>query len=456
MLAEAYNEMTAKPEQPAILIVGLGKSGMSVARYLQRRGEAFAVADSRPFPPGRAELAELCPACETAFGDFDTDYFTRFRQIIVSPGVAVSEPAIRAAAERGAEVIGDIELFARTATAPVIAITGSNGKSTVTSLVAEMAVADGKAYVAGGNLGTPALDLLSQPEPEGYVLELSSFQLETTSSLRVVAATVLNLSADHMDRYDSLDSYAAAKARIYRHAQVQVINRDDAVAAALATGAGRRVSFGLDVPAAGDWGLLEDGEVTWLTCGDERVLREDDLHVRGRHNLANVLAAFALGEAAGFSREAMCRAAREFAGLPHRSQWVASLRGVDWFNDSKGTNVGATLAALKGMTGKVVLLAGGLGKDQDFSPLRPALAEKGRALVLFGRDAGLIEEAVGQVVDTVRVDTFEAAVKAAAELAQPGDAVLLSPACASFDMFSGYEERGERFVALVNEQGGGA
>lgn len=446
--------MTAKPEQPATLIVGLGKSGLSVARYLARRGEVFAVADSRAIPPGQAELAELCPGCETAFGDFDANYFSRFRQLIVSPGIAVREPAIQAAARAGAEIIGDIELFARTSTAPVIAITGSNGKSTVTTLVAEMAAADGRDYMAGGNLGTPALDLITQPEPAGYVLELSSFQLETTSSLRSVAATVLNLSADHMDRYDSLDAYAQAKARIYRHAEVQIVNREDLLASALNTDGGRCVSFGLDTPAAGHWGVLDQDGVAWLARGSQRVLREDELHVRGRHNVANVLAAFALGEAAGFSLDAMCRAARAFTGLAHRSQWVANLNGVDWFNDSKGTNVGATLAALKGMTGKVVLLAGGLGKDQDFSPLREALAEKGRALVLFGRDAGVIEDAVGAAVPTRRVDTFEAAVKYAAELAQTGDAVLLSPACASFDMFSGYEERGERFVALVNELGG--
>lgn len=455
MLAEADNAMTARPEQAATLIVGLGKSGLSVARFLARRGEAFAVADSRATPPGAAELAALCPACETAFGAFDAAYFARFRRLIVSPGVAVAEPAIVAARAAGAEIIGDIELFARAVTAPVIAITGSNGKSTVTTLVGEMAAAERRVAV-GGNLGTPALDLLEGPAPDLYVLELSSFQLETTGSLAPAAATVLNLSADHLDRYDSIAAYAQAKARIYANAAVQVINRDDPVAAALATGDGRRVSFGLDAPADGGWGLAEiDGE-GWLLRGTERVLRADDLRIRGRHNVANALAALALGEAAGLSREAMCRVLRAFPGLPHRSQWVATVRGADWINDSKGTNVGATLAALNGMTAPVVLLAGGLGKDQDFTPLRPALAEKGRALVLFGRDAGLIAQAVGDAVPVVRVDSMEAAVAAAAERVEPGDVVLLSPACASFDMFTGYEERGQRFVALVNALGGEA
>lgn len=447
--------MTARPEQAATLIVGLGKSGLSVARFLARQGEAFAVADSRATPPAAAELAALCPACETAFGAFDAAYFTRFRRLVVSPGVAVAEPAIVAARAAGAEVIGDIELFARAVTAPVIAITGSNGKSTVTTLVGEMAAAERRVAV-GGNLGTPALDLLEGPAPDLYVLELSSFQLETTEGLAPVAATVLNLSADHLDRYDSIEAYAQAKARIYARAAVQVINRDDPVAAGLATGAGRRVSFGLDAPADGEWGFAEIDGTGWLLRGSERVLREDALRIRGRHNVANALAALALGEAAGLSLEAMCRVLREFPGLPHRSQWVATVHGADWFNDSKGTNVGATLAALNGMTAPVVLLAGGLGKDQDFAPLRPALAEKGRALVLFGRDAGRIAQAVGDAVPVLRVDSLEAAVAAAAERVEPGDVVLLSPACASFDMFSGYEERGQRFVALVNALGGEA
>lgn len=455
MLAEADNAMTARPEQAATLIVGLGKSGLSAARYLARRGEAFAVADSRATPPGAAELAALCPGCETAFGDFEPAWFARFRRLVVSPGVAVAEPAIVAARAAGAEVIGDIELFARAVTAPVIAITGSNGKSTVTTLVGQMAAAERRVAV-GGNLGTPALDLIARPEPDLYVLELSSFQLETTETLAPVAATVLNLSADHLDRYDSIATYAQAKGRVYAHAAVQVVNRDDAVAAALATGPGARVSFGLDAPTAGQWGFAEADGAGWLMRGAQRVLREDELRIRGRHNVANALAALALGEAAGLSLEAMCRVLREFAGLLHRSQWVASARGADWFNDSKGTNVGATLAALHGMTAPVVLLAGGLGKDQDFTPLRPALAQNGRGLVLFGRDAGLIEQAVGDAVPVRRVDSLEAAVAAAAEMVQPGDVVLLSPACASFDMFSGYEERGQRFVELVRALGGEA
>ena len=449
MLAQLDNKQIASDDAPGTLIVGLGKSGLSVARYLVRKGVAFAVADTREQPPGLPELEALVPRCECRLGALDAAYLSRFTQVIVSPGVAVAEPAIVAARAAGAEILGDVELFAREVKAPVIAITGSNGKSTVTTLVGEMAKAAGRRVGVGGNLGTPALDLLAMGDAELFVLELSSFQLETTRSLAAVASVVLNLSEDHLDRYASMAAYAQAKAQIYVNAGVQVINRDDAVAAALAVAGAPVVSFGLDRPADGQWGLAELQGRMWLMKGAEAVIAEDEIKIRGRHNIANALAALALGEASGLPRDAMCAALHAFPGLPHRSQWVATRRGADWFNDSKGTNVGATLAALKGMRGKVVLLAGGLGKEQDFSPLRAALAEKGRALVLFGRDAPIIDQAVGQVVETRHAKTFAQAVELAAEFAKPGDAVLLSPACASFDMFTGYDDRGNQFVQLV-------
>ncbi|MDX9767215.1 MAG: UDP-N-acetylmuramoyl-L-alanine--D-glutamate ligase [Ectothiorhodospiraceae bacterium] len=448
MAAEA---MTGSMQAPT-LVVGLGGTGLSVARFLAARGEAFGIADSRDIPPGLDALRTVAPDVEVHTGAFDPVLFGGMTRLIVSPGVSVREPAIRAAIAAGAEVLGDIELFAREAAAPVIAITGSNGKSTVTTLVGEMARHAGRHVAVGGNLGTPALDLLGDPATDLYVLELSSFQLETTHSLTAVAATVLNLSADHMDRYDTLDEYAAAKARIYRRAGTAVINRDDPAAAALAEGAAHVVSFGLDRPSAGQFGLIEDADGAWLARGETCLLRESDLRIAGRHNTANALAALALGEAAGLQMSAMLDALREFRGLPHRSEWVARIDEVDYFDDSKGTNVGATLAALAGMPAPVVLIAGGLGKEQDFAPLAPVVAAKARAVVLIGRDAPLIERALSGCVPVVHAADMQDAVAHAAALAQAGDAVLLSPACASFDMFDGYAHRGEVFKAAVRER----
>jgi UDP-N-acetylmuramoylalanine--D-glutamate ligase len=435
---------------PANLIVGLGASGLSAARYLARRGQSFAATDSRATPPGLEEFRGAYPEAGCRLGAFDPQYFASARRIVLSPGVALREPALQAALEAGVEVVGDIELFAREAQAPVIAITGTNGKSTVTALVGEMARAAGRDVAVGGNIGTPALDLLRSPEPELYVLEISSFQLETTSSLRAVAAVVLNLSADHMDRYDGLDQYGAAKARIYRGAACRIVNRDDPAAAALATDGGD-VSFGLDAPGPGDYGLHEVDGVAHLVRGETPLLAERELRIPGRHNTANALAALALAEAAGIDREPALRALRAFKGLPHRAQWVAERREVVWYDDSKGTNVGATLAALSGMQRPVVLLAGGHGKGQDFAPLRPAVAERARAVILFGQDAARIEAALAGAVALHRVHDLEAAVTLAAELAQSGDCVLLSPACASLDQFRDYRHRGETFARLVGE-----
>jgi UDP-N-acetylmuramoylalanine--D-glutamate ligase len=343
-----------------------------------------------------------------------------------------------------------VELFARHVDAPVVAITGSNGKSTVTTLVGEMAAHAGWDTRVGGNLGTPALDLLTDRVPDLYVLELSSFQLETTRSLRPAAAVVLNVSADHLDRYRSLDEYAAAKASIYRGARTAVVNGDDPIVAGFDVGAAERCAFSLArVPEPGGFGLREiDGE-PWLVRGAAGLLPAAALKIRGRHNLANALAAFALGEALGLPRAAMVEAAQSFAGLPHRTQWVAERDGVSWYNDSKGTNVGATLAALNGFPGKVVLLAGGLGKGADFTPLRPVLAQKGRALVVFGRDAPLIAAAVGDACPIHHAADLGEVITCARACARPGDTVLFSPACASFDMFRNFEDRGERFAAAV-------
>lgn len=433
-----------------LLIVGLGKSGCSVARFLAARGLSFEAVDSRECPPGLDEFRRAHPGAAVHLGGFDPRLFRRARNLVLSPGVALDEPAVQAALQAGADVVGDVELFARARRAPVIAVTGSNGKSTVTTLVGEMARRAGVDVAVGGNLGTPALDLLRDPEPALYVLELSSFQLETTESLAPEAAVVLNLSPDHLDRYPSLEAYARAKGRIYLGAKRRIVNREDPRARALA-GKGEAVSFGLDAPGAGDYGLITHEGAPWLARGGEPLLPEARLRMPGRHNTANALAALALGEAAGLDMGSMLQTLTEFPGLPHRTQWVASIDGVDWYNDSKGTNVGATLAALGGMPGRVVLLAGGLGKGQDFRPLRAAVAGKARAVILFGRDAPALAEALDGSAPLRRVSDLAAAVAEARELARPGDCVLLSPACASFDQFSGYEERGEVFTRLVRE-----
>ncbi|SEQ49530.1 UDP-N-acetylmuramoylalanine--D-glutamate ligase [Ectothiorhodospira magna] len=435
--------------QATTLIVGLGATGLSVARYLAGRGETFWVADTRHSPPGLARLRSFAPAVPVLCGPLDSTVLAGFSRLIVSPGVSLREPAIQAAQAAGVTVMGDIQLFAQDVDAPVLAVTGSNGKSTVTTLVGEMARAAGLKVAMGGNLGTPALDLLTiQPAPELYVLELSSFQLETTHSLDCLGAAVLNLSADHLDRYTGMEDYAQAKARIFNKAQVAIFNREDQLVAAMAGGQ-QRVSFGLDMPAAGHYGVgLQDG-APWLYRGDQPLLAASALLMVGAHNVANALAALALGDAAGLPMATMTTVLGRFAGLPHRCRWVASLEGVQWYNDSKGTNVGSTLAALEGLPGKVVLIAGGQAKGQDFSPLRAVAATRTRAVVLLGQDAALIEQALGDVVPVIRVTDMAQAVAEAARLARREDTVLLSPACASLDMFRSYAHRGEVFEAEV-------
>jgi UDP-N-acetylmuramoylalanine--D-glutamate ligase len=436
--------------QDHTVVVGLGATGVSVARHLRASNQPVAVADTRLHPPGIEELVDLDSAIPVFLGAFDSKLFSQAKCLVVSPGLSLNEPAIRQAKASGVEVIGDVELFARHALAPVVAITGSNGKSTVTTWLTEMARRAGVQVKSGGNLGIPVLTLLTSPEPELYVLELSSFQLETLSSLQPVAAAVLNVSPDHMDRYRDEDEYAAVKAKIYRHAQVQIINRDDPTVSRMQS-MGRSISFGLDVPEDGHYGLRPSQGTVWLVKGKEQLLEERRLRLSGRHNTANALAAMALAEAVGLPRAAVIEALHAYQGLPHRSQWTIRYQGVDWFNDSKGTNVGATLAALNGMPGKVVLIAGGTAKEADFSPLREAVQRKARGVILMGQDAKLIAQSIAGTVPVVFVEDMRSAVARAAELAKPGDSVLLSPACASFDMYRDYQERGEVFMHTVKE-----
>ncbi|HWY24919.1 MAG TPA: UDP-N-acetylmuramoyl-L-alanine--D-glutamate ligase [Nevskia sp.] len=453
------------------LVVGLGKSGAATARHLGRAGLSLALTDSRAAPGNLDEARAAAPRGEFHLGGFDAPQpWSQYAFAVISPGVPLDDPFVAALRGAGVEILGDVELFARAAAAPVIGITGSNGKSTVTTLVGEMALAAGLRAGVGGNLGTPALDLLDA-QAQIYVLELSSFQLETTETLKLAAATILNVSPDHLDRHGSVERYTAAKARIYAHAQTAVVNRDDRATHSGAHLARRIVSFGLDQPAPGHYGLLEHQGETWLAApqpGSEAsigsraqgasslfpaspVLPLAALKIQGLHNAANALAALALADAAAIPREAGLRALTTFKGLPHRCEWVAERDGVTWINDSKGTNVGASLAALQGFSGPLVWLGGGQGKGQDFTALRVPLKEKARAAIVFGEDAARIEHDLGGAVPVRRVPDLAAAVAEARKLAQSGDRVLLSPACASLDQFRNYEERGRQFAVLVRQ-----
>jgi UDP-N-acetylmuramoylalanine--D-glutamate ligase len=432
------------------VIVGLGRTGLSCARFLHARGVPLAITDSRATPPELRNLGTLAQRVELRLGAFDAGLLDGASQIVVSPGVSLREPLVQEAVARGIEVLGDIELFAREANAPVVAITGTNGKSTVTTLVAQMAQRAGRRVRAGGNLGEPALELLETPPPDCYVLELSSFQLETTSTLRSVAATVLNVTADHMDRYSTLDEYATAKARIFERCTHAVINLDDEIVRAMPLSGQHVIGFSIEPGRRCDYGIVPDANGRpSLAHGATPLLALADMKLTGMHNAANALAALALGEAAGLPRVPMLAVLREFVGLPHRMQWVADRRGVRWINDSKGTNVGATLAAVGGMQGPLVLIAGGDGKNQDFSPLRTAFRGKVRHVVLIGRDAAQVEAAIAGVCTTEHAATMVAAVNAAAAAAQSGETVLLSPACASLDMFRDYTHRGAVFADAV-------
>ncbi|CAL1240193.1 UDP-N-acetylmuramoyl-L-alanine--D-glutamate ligase [Candidatus Methylocalor cossyra] len=430
-----------------VLVVGLGKTGYSVARFLSRQGFSFAVADSREKPPCLRELQEHLPDAGVFLGGFRTEAFRAATHLVVSPGVALDTPEIAAAAQRGVPVLGDLDLFACVARAPIVAITGANGKSTVTTLVGLMAEADGKRTRTGGNLGTPMLDLLDAAA-ELYVLELSSFQLERSTLLEATAATVLNISPDHLDRYPDLAAYAAAKRRIFRGGGLMVLNRDDPAVAAMAEPGRRCRWFGLQGPEV-DYGLGRLGEEEWLLRRGEPLLRLAEVRLQGRHNIANALAAVALADAVGVTPAAMVQVLRQFRGLDHRMQWVAEVDGVAWINDSKATNVGACAAALAGLERRAVLIAGGDGKGADFTLLRPVVRDKVRAAVVMGRDAGLLEAALRDLIPLVRAQTMREAVQAARALAQPGDVVLLAPACSSLDQYKDYQERGRIFMEAV-------
>lgn len=440
------------------VVIGLGATGQSVVRFLLRQGFSPVVVDSRPQPPGLAIFAEEFPGVPVECGPLNRDTLLAASELIVSPGVALAEPAIAEAVAAGVPAVGDIELFAREIARMerkprVIAITGSNGKSTVTTVVGLMAEAAGLDMKVGGNIGVPVLDLLAQPLPELFVLELSSFQLETTYSLAPDVATILNISADHMDRYPDLAAYHQAKQRIYRHARQLVINRADPLTRGPLAKGNREWSFGLDKPDLHQFGLVTDQDIQWLAQGADKLMPAEQLAMVGSHNIANALAALALGNAVGLPMAPMLQVLREFGGLSHRCERVADLDEVTFVNDSKGTNVGATRAALEGLaTGsrKIVLIAGGDGKGADFSPLAEA-ASALRGLVTIGVDGEKIARVFAGVLTHKSATDMDEAVADARHMAVPGDYVLLSPACASFDMYKNFEARGEDFRRAVND-----
>ena len=434
---------------PASLVVGLGKSGVSAVRWLVAHGVRVRATDSREAPPGLAAVEALLSPADLFLGRFAEEALEGIDQVVLSPGLPRTLPLLTLAAARGLPVVGDLELFALQANAagvPVVGITGTNGKSTVTTLVGEIAREAGIDAGVGGNLGEPALDLLRAGR-QLYVVELSSYQLESCPSLRCAAATVLNVSPDHLDRYGTMAAYAAAKARIFAGAGVAVINAEDPAVVAMPTG--RRVTFSLQ--AAGDYHVGQHADAEWLIANGEAVLPLSALRIPGLHNAANALAALALADGVGLPRSASIAVLRQFTGLPHRAQWVGERRGVVYIDDSKGTNIGATLAAVEGLRGPLVVIAGGDGKGQDFAPLAAAFRGKVRKTIVIGRDGPAVAAALSGACAVQSCKTLPEAVDAAALAAQPGDIVLLSPACASLDMFQDYAHRGRVFAAAVGE-----
>ena len=447
---------TAQPSawQRAV-VIGLGVTGFSAARYLHGRGLEVSVVDSHASPPFAMYLAEVLPGIGIQTGGFDYADIKHVDVIVLSPGVPLTHPAVQAARDAGIEVVGDIELFARVANAPVIGITGSNGKSTVSRWLGELLEIAGQTVRVGGNIGQPVLDLLGEEPPDCYVLELSSFQLESTHSLVLRAAAILNLTPDHLDRYASFEEYQDAKWRITRDSQTLVFNRDDpALQRRVCAYAGRAVSFGNNPPTRPiDFGIVTGEDGSWLVRGEEHLVRVETVRLVGHHNVANALAATALAfDSIEISSHILSRGLSEFSGLPHRCELVGTWGGVRWINDSKGTNVGATVAALEGLDEPVILIAGGQAKSADFSTLFAALSLCARCLVVYGQDRERIARSAPTDINVIRVDHLAAAVDNAAELACEGDVVLFSPACASHDQFNNFEHRGDTFRRLVKDR----
>lgn len=432
------------------LIVGLGVTGLSVGRYLRLCNQPFYFADDCATDQRVAQVQQDFPNVHIDRVLPNDDQWQDIRRAVLSPGVPRQHPAIQSALAHGVEVVGDVELFAEEAKAPVVAITGSNGKSTVTSLVGEMARRAGIRAAVGGNLGTPALDLLDEA-CQLYILELSSFQLESTFSLSAEAATVLNVSQDHLDRYSGFQEYFLTKQRVYHRAKHIVFNKDDPFTQPPLGKSAAVTRFCQSVPDLKDFGLLNDSGEVWLARGLTKLLAVDEMRMKGSHNALNALAALALGHSIGLDMDVMLQAIREFPGLPHRCQWICSHRGVEYVNDSKATNIGATQAALLGLANdkNIILIAGGDGKGADFSELSDAVKQCVKKLIVLGKDRESIIEACGAFAPSESVDSLDSAVRSAYREALPGDTVLLSPACSSLDMFRNYQDRGQQFIDSV-------
>lgn len=430
-----------------VVVVGLGETGYSVAQFLFETPIKFAVIDSRKNPPLLDSLRQQMPDVALFCGAFTESAFEVATHMIVSPGISLQEPMLQKAVMAGVKVMSDIDLFACATDKPVIAITGSNGKSTVTTMMGDLGKAAGLKTAIGGNLGTPALNLLQQ-NADLYVLELSSFQLERTTALNAAAATVLNVTPDHLDRHDGMAAYADEKQRVFRGDGAMILNADDSWVADMAT-AGRRTYY-FSIEKTADFYLDQQDQVS-LKFADQTLMSASELPLEGSHNIANALAALALGYAVGLDLKAMCDALRTFRGLPHRMQKVAEFKGISWVNDSKATNIGAVQAALQGYQHQVVLLAGGDAKGADMTELAPMVAAKCRAVVVMGKDAELIRAAVEQYVPVLSAGNMREAVALASQQAVPGDIVLLSPACASLDQYKSYADRGNKFAEAVME-----
>lgn len=446
------------------LIVGIGGSGLSCARYLEKRSSEFAFADIKTDSPAIDKVKKKFPKVEYLLGDFNLDEFSRYQQIIVSPGISIRSDLFHQLSEKGCFILGDIELFAQVVDKPVIAITGSNGKSTVTTLVEKIANRCGVKAIAGGNLGIPALDLLGS-ESDLYILELSSFQLETTVSLKTLSSTLLNVSEDHMDRYDDFEDYRQVKESIYCHTDNAVVNGDDAVTL-------KRVRikqlaeeysvivFSESQTDENDYGLCAVGNHFHLMKGEHQIVASNEIKLVGKYNYLNILAAVALLEPMNLNEQQQLAAIKEYSGLEHRCEWVTEINDVEFYNDSKGTNSGATIAAIDGFDDglkdkKTILIAGGMGKDADFTELGHVIKTKVKSTVLMGVDSNLIRDCAlqaGAENDSLyMVESMQDAVLTANDLAEPGDVVLFSPACASFDMYLNYQQRGDDFKEKVKQ-----
>jgi UDP-N-acetylmuramoylalanine--D-glutamate ligase len=440
------------------IVIGLGATGVSCIRFLTKRGIPVMAMDTRDAPPNVSELQHLYPDVRIYTGPhWPQEILNSAKVLVVSPGVSIKIAPIQEAKSKGVAVVGDIELFAQYNKAPVIAITGANGKSTVTTVVGEMAKCAGKKVAVVGNIGTPVLDIFQDNATfDLIVMELSSFQLETTHTLKPIAATVLNITPDHLDRYESFNDYVAAKHRIFHHAQHVIINKQDPLSdSANIPNTAKKWFFTTEEPKAAEFGLREIDGQTWLMWGQEKLISSQELKIVGLHNLANALSALALGKAAGLAWEPMLEALKNFNGLAHRCQWVAEKEGIRWINDSKGTNIGACQAALDGigqqLLGKIVLLLGGDGKGADFADLIPQVAKYCRAIIVMGKDAPAILDPLGKVVEASSAQTMYQAVELAASKAKPGDCVLLSPACSSLDQYQNFSHRGEVFIDSVKK-----